>query len=1368
MKKKLYKLMPAVTLALAAADASAQVLYEPFDYGVTTATNLSFSTSPTRFSTQGTYWATRGTASADNLRPESEASSSPLPSYMGGTNPTIPASFGSNARERTTGNDEYATLGLGDYFNAPGDLYWSAVIKPNTIPSTTTGVMMAGILSFTLPTPGSQPSTRQLTLWTRKTGTSTYQLGLGQNSGASSDVVWSGDLTGTTDSQFVVAHLTINGNTPDPNPNDTLEMWVNPTSNFGDTTAAPAANAFAHLTLDSTSDLTDSIPNTLTGSPAHAGFFIRSGAGGSGNMVFDDIRVDSTWAGVTPDGNKQFTWTGASTGGNLSDATWSKTAANPAASPNGLGAVANFGTLGVAGTALDAGAVITTAGETIDSINIRNPNPITIAGSGITIASNASAGQIVAYSGGAHTISAPITLQSNLAIKADSDASITLTGAVSGAGKTLQKFGQGNIVLGAENLLAADVSLDVRAGTLDLGGFAQRADTVILGVGHENPGSGLGGPDNSPGTITNGTVLTANTFDLRSGTIDVVMAGGNVIKNRATTITLNHANTYTGSTTINGGTLSISSEDNLGAVPASVVADNISIAGSAKLKTTATMTLDSNRGINLTGTSPALIDVASGTTLTYGGVMSGTGGMTEAGTGTLILNGVSTYAGATNVVGGTIRTGADNALPVTTVLGVNGDTAVVDFGDPSNTGFNQTVAGIINNGSSALATITNSGSSVKTLTVNGDTDSNVTFPITGNLKIVKDGAGLLSLAVSNSFVGPDTVVNGGALTVGTTTSVPGYLTGDLTLATGAAFGGRLGDTPLTTADLDAIQQSTTIFDGPNKNLAIEIGGTTPITYSTPIANISGTRGLIKYGGGTLVLDGVNTYSGDTTINGGTLSVGSQANLGDGSATNNLSFNGGTLLTTASLGDITKTVSLADNANADTIDTGGFDTTISGPISGDGRLKKAGAGVLTLSGNNTYSGRTTISGAGAIRITSANALGDAIGDTFISGGGAADVDSSLQIDGAGAGGITSAEPIVMEGKSANTLTPHINNLSGNNSLTGDITFDAGGSWFNLASNGGTLTVANVINGLTGTTARQLNLSGTAEGIITGGFADPGAAPTPLVKSDSGTWTVGGTNTYTGATTVNAGTLILASSITKSSELNIQPGAIAELAAGGGNTLATPSLVIAGATDAWTAQLDVKDNDVIVHSDDASRVAKAAEITNQLKQGANFANAGQFWTGQGIITSLGGNGSTSYTAVGVAVNDFATLGGAQTGAIYSTFDGQDVGVNDVLVKYTYFGDADLDGAVTTNDYFQIDNGFLGSKTGWINGDFDYDGAVTTNDYFLIDNAFLGQGSALVPAALASARALSGVTAVPEPASLGILAFAAAGLLARRRRR
>jgi hypothetical protein len=135
--------------------------------------------------------------------------------------------------------------------------------------------------------------------------------------------------------------------------------------------------------------------------------------------------------------------------------------------------------------------------------------------------------------------------------------------------------------------------------------------------------------------------------------------------------------------------------------------------------------------------------------------------------------------------------------------------------------------------------------------------------------------------------------------------------------------------------------------------------------------------------------------------------------------------------------------------------------------------------------------------------------------------------------------------------------------------------------------------------------------------------------------------------------------------------------------------------------------------------------------------------------------------------VVLNDLAAAGGGGSGTLMSSFGGQTVGVNDILVRYTYFGDADLDGAVTTNDYFQIDNGFLGGLGGWINGDFDYDGAVTTNDYFLIDNAFLGQGAALVPAAIDGAAPLGGVTAVPEPAPLGIFAFAAAALARRRRR-
>jgi hypothetical protein len=108
-----------------------------------------------------------------------------------------------------------------------------------------------------------------------------------------------------------------------------------------------------------------------------------------------------------------------------------------------------------------------------------------------------------------------------------------------------------------------------------------------------------------------------------------------------------------------------------------------------------------------------------------------------------------------------------------------------------------------------------------------------------------------------------------------------------------------------------------------------------------------------------------------------------------------------------------------------------------------------------------------------------------------------------------------------------------------------------------------------------------------------------------------------------------------------------------------------------------------------------------------------------------------------------------------------------VNSVLVKYTYFGDADLDGTVSTNDYFQIDNGFSGGKTGWINGDFDYDGSVSTNDYFLIDNAFVVQNGVLTPAGMSNG-ALPGISAVPEPTGAFALGLAGAAWAFGRRRK
>ena len=107
--------------------------------------------------------------------------------------------------------------------------------------------------------------------------------------------------------------------------------------------------------------------------------------------------------------------------------------------------------------------------------------------------------------------------------------------------------------------------------------------------------------------------------------------------------------------------------------------------------------------------------------------------------------------------------------------------------------------------------------------------------------------------------------------------------------------------------------------------------------------------------------------------------------------------------------------------------------------------------------------------------------------------------------------------------------------------------------------------------------------------------------------------------------------------------------------------------------------------------------------------------------------------------------------------TSFAGQTVGNTDVLVKYTFVGDADLSGRLTAADYVLADNGFNSQSgpnplSGWRNGDFNYDGHINGDDYTLIDNAFNTQGSVSFadrsagPAEMIARN--TEIVAVPEP--------------------
>ncbi|MCY2953590.1 MAG: leucine-rich repeat domain-containing protein [Planctomycetota bacterium] len=150
-----------------------------------------------------------------------------------------------------------------------------------------------------------------------------------------------------------------------------------------------------------------------------------------------------------------------------------------------------------------------------------------------------------------------------------------------------------------------------------------------------------------------------------------------------------------------------------------------------------------------------------------------------------------------------------------------------------------------------------------------------------------------------------------------------------------------------------------------------------------------------------------------------------------------------------------------------------------------------------------------------------------------------------------------------------------------------------------------------------------------------------------------------------------------------------------------------LTIDGVDVGASASLDVGDNDMIVTNGDIS----------ELFDLIGSARANGAWTGQGITSSAAKDDKNGFTGLG--------LGTTKKG--------------EILIKYTWNGDANLDGVINADDYFLADSGFITQRGGWGNGDFNYDGVINADDYFLIDSAYIGQSGVLAaskPEAVVSA--------------------------------
>ncbi|WP_428940847.1 dockerin type I repeat-containing protein [Fontivita pretiosa] len=245
--------------------------------------------------------------------------------------------------------------------------------------------------------------------------------------------------------------------------------------------------------------------------------------------------------------------------------------------------------------------------------------------------------------------------------------------------------------------------------------------------------------------------------------------------------------------------------------------------------------------------------------------------------------------------------------------------------------------------------------------------------------------------------------------------------------------------------------------------------------------------------------------------------------------------------------------------------------------------------------------------------------------------------------------------------------------------------------------------------------------------------------------------------------------------RANHLDISGGTVRVLATGTANSPSATSRVNTLAVGAG-ARLDLNNNSLIVNSGSLATVT--ASIKSALENGGNFD-----WLGPGIGSTQANVQNTTAGSflygLGVVLNDLAQVGGS--GPIYTTFAGQTLTGNEILVKFTYFGDADLSGSIDATDYSLIDNGYVNSLSGWINGDFDYSGTIDATDYALIDNAYVNQAGPLAEALiaeharmfggeyLAALRAVqSGV--IPEPSAAIICCGAMTGihLLRRRARR
>jgi autotransporter-associated beta strand protein len=458
----------------------------------------------------------------------------------------------------------------------------------------------------------------------------------------------------------------------------------------------------------------------------------------------------------------------------------------------------------------------------------------------------------------------------------------------------------------------------------------------------------------------------------------------------------------------------------------------------------------------------------------------------------LVVNNSNTTAGTVNVTG----TGATQTLAVTSGTMLFTATAAVTGTPAMGINLGGFDGGItVGSTNEYIFFVQNPTSAV----AGGAVTATVSSPLTSTADITKSGRGMLILTTANTAGGgtKKTTLNEGILEIADLDNIGGN-TGALVFAGGTL---RLGSTltdDISSRTISILNGGGTIdTNGVNLTLANSVG--------------SGVGGLTKTGLGILTLGAASTYTGTTTVSGGSLAVTANNATGGGGP---LAIGAGATLDigTSSISHSTVTTTGASPiiTGAGTItSSGGFnfthtgDTTIDANLAGTGGLFKNQTNVLTLNGASTYTGGTEIQN-GTIAV---NVLSNA-GTASSLGAPAAGSDASvIRL------GLTTASTGITYVGATNSSTDRILAMQG---TTGGVTLNGNGA--------GAVDYAGGAAGYS-TGAKTLTLSGTSATSVVNrinGVAD-GIGAITLAKSGTNLWEVYGTSSYTGATQINDGTL-----------------------------------------------------------------------------------------------------------------------------------------------------------------------------------------------------------------------------------------------------